>query len=91
MSETAKQMMNENDRFTYTVDEVHELFHRALADEAVAASRRAQRIELRPPHIRPWGIAAGAQPYRRSTFSAIGWWAIVATVAVCAIAIMVAI
>lgn len=76
--------MSKRNRPLYTVDDVHELFHRALADEAVATSRRSQRAKLRPPHIRPWGIAAGAQPYRRSTSSAVGWWAIVATVAACA-------
>ncbi len=54
---------------------------RKLADADIATMRRTGS---RPPHIRPWGIAAGAQPYRRSTSSAIGWWAIVATVAVCA-------
>ena len=55
---------------------------RKLADADIAAMRRTG---LRPPHIRPWGIAAGAQPYRRDTStSAVGWWVFVAAVAVCA-------
>lgn len=57
---------------------------RKLADADIASMRSAQRIELRPPHIRPWGIAAGAQPYRRGTSNAVGWWVFVAAVAVCA-------
>lgn len=61
---------------------------RKLADADIAAMRRTG---IRPPHIRPWGIAAGAQPYRRGTSSAVGWWVFVAAVAACAIAIMVAI
>ena len=43
---------------------------RKLADADIATMRRTG---LRPPHIRPWGIAAGAQPYRRGTSSAVGW------------------
>ena len=62
-----------------------------LANAEIASQRRYQRAELRQPHIRNWGIATGARPYRRSTSSVVGWWAIVAAVAVCAIAIMVAI
>ncbi len=77
--------MSERHRPFFTVDEIHELFHQTLADEAVAASRRSQRAELRRPHIRNWGIATGARPYRRS--AAVGWWALIATVAVCALAI----
>ena len=80
--------MSERHRPFFTVDEIHELFHRALADAAVSDMRRSQRrAELRQPHIRNWGIATGARPYRRS--AAVGWWALVATVAVCAVVIVV--
>ena len=58
-----------------------------LADSDVAAMRRCQRAEFRQPFIRNWGIATGARPYRRS--AAVGWWALVATVAVCAVVIVV--
>lgn len=57
---------------------------RKLADADIATMRRTG---IRPPHIRPWGIAAGARPYRRS--AAGGWWALIATVAVCAAVIVV--
>ena len=60
-----------------------------LADSDVAAMRRGQRAELRQPHIRNWGIATGVRPYRRFGAAA-GWWALVATVAVCAAVIAVA-
>ena len=79
--------MSERHRPFFTVDEIHELFHQTLADEAVAASRRSQRAELRQPHIRNWGIATGARPYRRS--AGVGWWALIATVAVCAVVVAV--
>lgn len=55
---------------------------RKLADADIASMRSAQRAELRQPHIRNWGIATGARPYRRS--AAVGWWALIATVAACA-------
>ena len=54
---------------------------RKLADADISSMRRTG---IRPPHIRPWGIAAGAQPYRRGTPGAAGWWVFVAAVAVCA-------
>lgn len=53
-----------------------------LADAEISSQRRYQRAELRQPHIRNWGIATGARPYRRS--AAVGWWALIATVAACA-------
>lgn len=53
-----------------------------LANAEIASQRRYQRAELRQPHIRNWGIATGARPYRRS--AAVGWWALIATVAACA-------
>ena len=56
-----------------------------LANAEIASQRRYQRAELRQPHIRNWGIATGARPYRRS--AGVGWWALIATVAVCAVAI----
>ena len=61
-----------------------------LADAEISSQRRYQRAELRQPHIRNWGIATGARPYRRSTSSAVGWWVLVAAVAVCAAVIVVA-
>ncbi len=61
---------------------------RKLADADISSMRRTG---IRPPHIRPWGIAAGAQPYRSCTPSVVGWWVFVAAVASCAVVIAVAI
>lgn len=44
-----------------------------LADTEIADMRRADRSPyFRPPVIRPWGIAVGVKPVRRS--SGAGWW-----------------
>lgn len=49
---------------------------RLRADAEVAEMRRRERAptRLRPPHIRPWGIAAGAQPVRHGWLAALWAW-----------------
>ena len=56
---------------------------RMRADAEVAGMRRRERAptRLRPPHIRPWGIAVGAQPARSGGDRGI-WWGLAAAASV---------
>lgn len=53
-----------------------DILTRMRADAEVAEMRRRERAttRLRPPHIRPLGIAVGAQPVRQGWLAALWTW-----------------